>query len=107
MAAEPYVERIDIIEGPTLEHLMKAYELRPVHAGQPAKMCAKFDHVVFIGKNNEVQKELGNQLQTNIVDVRDDPASTNPDDVIVRISWWGDYEGRYNTRTRKGSLMLK
>lgn len=115
MATTLPVERIDILEGPNLDELQRAFK----HAvsrddGVPMGMSLRFEEVVFfgtVGDETEVREmpELGRGFAPKLVGIRylgNDAKSSTRDDFVITVVSWTTLEGHYNTHSRKGSLSV-
>ena len=108
MATELVVERIDIIEGPNLDELLRALKHAvPREDGVRHGISVRFDKVVFFGVKGEEIDELGQMFMPKLVGIRylgNMITTSTCDDFVVTVRSWTTFEGHYNTHTRKGSL---
>ena len=113
MATTLTVERIDIIEGPNLDGLLRHFKYAAPRPDQfPMGMHLRFEEVVFFGtagEETEVRQftELGDSFIPKLVGLLylgNDASSATRDDFVITVKSWTTFEGHYNTHSRKGSL---
>ena len=107
------IDRIDIVEGPNLEGLIKPWlmaeaEMQP----QNRPVALRFDRVHFyVGDSRVPSEELGSAYMPYLIALGTLGGvwmtRTRADYVITVASAAGTFEGHYNTKTRKGSLRRK
>jgi hypothetical protein len=114
MATTLVVERIDIIEGPNLDELLRALKHAvPRPDGLPKGINVEFKEVVFFGRAEgdlEVRQlaELGYLFAPKLVGIRYLGNDANPatrDDFVITLKSWTTFEGHYNAHSRKGSVI--
>lgn len=116
MTTTVIVERIDIIEGPNLEGLLKPWLMKEAieEAGKSlvvSDIHLRFDEVRYMRDEWTADEELGMTFLPLLVGIGllagDTTARKREDFVITVSSALGTFTGHYNTRTRKGSLAKK
>lgn len=110
------VERIDIVEGPNLEGLLKPWLLKSAYAeegkalpGGVHEIYLRFDEVHFMDESGVAIEELGTTLMPALVAIGllgGDATTRNREEFVITVSTaFGTFTGHYNTRSRKGSLL--
>ena len=108
------VERIDIIEGPNLEGLIRPWQI--TEAAMPPgnrQVSLRFDEVRYMSDRESWTpiEELGVTFMPELVAIGrlggTAMTRTRADYVITVHCALGTFEGHYNTKTRKGVLRRK
>ncbi|MDB5177938.1 MAG: hypothetical protein JWO61_321 [Candidatus Saccharibacteria bacterium] len=104
------VERIDIIEGPNLDELLRGLKLAVAREqGLSRGLSITFQEAVFFGGDGVELIELGRLFQPQLVGIRylgNEATPSTRDDFVITVRSWQTFEGHYNTHTRKGSLRV-
>jgi hypothetical protein len=103
------VERIDIIEGPNLDELLRGLKFAAPREEQPKGISVRFDEVVFFTEDGEEIAELGKTFLPTLVGISylgNESSSATRDDFVIKVKSWTTFVGHYNVHSRKGSLSV-
>ena len=110
MATTLVVERIDIIEGPNLDELLRGLKFAVAREeGLPRGLSITFKEAILFGEDGTELVELGRLFQPQLVGIRylgNEAMPSTRDDFVITVKSWTTFEGHYNTHSRKGSLSV-
>jgi hypothetical protein len=110
MATTLPVERIDILDGPNFDGLLKGLKFAASRDESVPPISVRFEEVVYFAEGGSEVTELGRMCFPKIVGIRylgNEASPSTRNDFIVAVYMGGmTFEGHYNVHTRKGSLSV-
>lgn len=102
------VARIEILDGPNGDGLLRAYKFAVARDGLPVGISARFEGVFFDEDDNELA-ELGRTFLPPVVGLHYlnyEATDENRDQHVIAVQLWATFEGHYDAFRRKGNLYV-